>query len=328
MNDSGVILLKKNNKYFLLNINEEIKKDKRENKVFEWIEQKKFAPIYYDKWTMEQIRNGKDRSGEHKLGKRQHSEACCFLKTFEDISDDNIVFSIGIENIYFFQQKSQLEERKYKKWLIKGFYIKNPKTIPIRYCPLVLANIKANRYLSSGTFIPLEDKEDKNKYFGNIKAIEYLLAGGKLDETKQNDKKVVLNNFTEYLKCLSSVEFETLIAKILEEKGFFVSAYRGGCMKDIDLFCRHSKEKPINLGEKNEVERDETKLIQIKLELEEDDHKKGVADFYFCIKSKIGEKNNVFEAKDIRDLLKKSKTIDWLKESLKWTKCEELNCLS
>lgn len=314
MNESGVILPREKQRYFLLNINEpkDNNDDKeRKNNVDVWIK-KGIAPIFYGKWTRKQIcnkealKNKEDKSNqEEKLTKKQWDDAHLFLKTFHNISDDNIVFSIGNDNIFFFQQKDKLDEKFFdsKKDLVKYFEIKNTTVIPIKKCPLVLASIKASRKFSSGTFKELDKKKD----FGNIQAIRYKLY----------DKKAAISNFPEYLKCLSSVEFETLIAKILEEKGLFVPAYKGGFIKNFDLVCRNCGEDSIEIG-KNIIKPYEPKLIQIKLKLKKDYEIKD--DYlYFCIDSKMDDKKNVFDADCIKNtLLNDQKTSEWLKKSLFW----------
>ena len=85
-----------------------------------------------------------------------------------------------------------------------------------------------------GTFKSIEDPNNPeshmNSYFGNIKALEYIL--------KDKKEKVSVNSFSEYLECLSPIEFETLIAKLKEEEGYYVPAYKGGMLKDYDLICK------------------------------------------------------------------------------------------
>jgi hypothetical protein len=65
------------------------------------------------------------------------------------------------------------------------------------------------------------------KHYGNCKALNFMLTG----ITPEVD------SFEHYLRCLSSMEFETLIAKIFEEQGYFVPAYRGGTLRRYDLFA-------------------------------------------------------------------------------------------
>lgn len=301
MYKSGVILPRENQKYFLLNINEAKNgKGERSNNVDHWMKEK-FAPIFFKGHTIDQLKK-KDYNSIKHLHKHPHKDADEFVEIFSN-TEDKIVFSIGDKTIYFFKQVNKLVPFKVNQEDgVKGFPIKILKEQKIKDCPLVLASIKANRHFSSGTF-----KEVKSKYSGNIHAIEYSLY----------HEKPAITNFSDYLKCLSSVEFETLIAKILEENGFFVPAYKGGFIKNFDLVCRNSKGIPIEIG-KNIIEPGETKLIQIKLKLEQKDYKNDTEFFYFCLESKIKEKN-VFVANDIGKLLEKSRTTyNWLTKSLYW----------
>jgi hypothetical protein len=49
------------------------------------------------------------------------------------------------------------------------------------------------------------------------------------------------------LECLSSVELETLVAKTFEAAGCFVPAYRGGYVRDVDLFAFNDQIAEIKL---------------------------------------------------------------------------------
>lgn len=310
MNESGVVLQRKDYKYFLLNIIEN-RNTKRENKVDFWMNEK-FAPIFYDNWTIEQIQNKQTKltalPGNKPLTPRQENEANRFVKMFEQINDENILFSIGDNHIYFFKQCGVLKQKTHnnKEFGVKGFDIDIIKIKQIKKCPLILASTKANRNLSARTFIQL----DEILHLGNIKAIKYIL----------HNEKASLGNFTDYLKCLSSLEFETLIAKIFEEKGFFVPAYKGGFIKNFDLLCRNSTEEIKEIGGK-EILPNKIISIQIKTTLTEDDyqHTKNGVDFFFCIESEVKENmKTVFVAQNIKEFLDESKTMDWLEETLCW----------
>lgn len=102
--------------------------------------------------------------------------------------------------------------------------------------PHILAGINSNAYLGRGTYRQI-------KYWGNIKAIHHVLG---MPFPREH---LMTENCTpkHLLECLSSLELETLIAKILEAAGCFVSAYRGGCIPDIDLFVRNISADEIEL---------------------------------------------------------------------------------
>lgn len=103
--------------------------------------------------------------------------------------------------------------------------------------PPVLAGINANTYLNQGTYRPI-------KNWGNIKAIYCSLNVPLPNEHLSNENC----NAARLLECLSSVELETLVAKLFEAAGCFVPAYRGGCIKDVDLFAHNDQDININLG--------------------------------------------------------------------------------
>jgi hypothetical protein len=104
--------------------------------------------------------------------------------------------------------------------------------------PPVLAGINANAFLSRGTF-----REISN--WGNIKAVECALGRPLPHEHLAPENCTALR----LLECLSSVELETLVAKLFEAAGCFVPAYRGGCVKDVDLFAHNESDRAIELGE-------------------------------------------------------------------------------
>lgn len=312
MNESGLFMPSNSKKYFLLNIKEG-EPGKKTNEVYKWIIDNKFAPIFFKGHTIEQFRDRKKVliESHHIKKSHSHTDAETFVETFLDVpnTDDKIVFSIGKTEIYFFKKADNFKLVPYeadKEDQAKGFKIELLKKCDIIECPLVLANIKANLGLALGTFKELKEPE----HSGNIRAIEYCLSG----------EKATITKFPEYLKCLSSVELETLIAKILEEKELFIFAYRGGFIKNFDLICQNFGKNPIELRG-NEILPGEKKSIQVKLTLKNTDYKpyeENHVDFYFCINSDLKrEEKNVFEAKDIEKLLDKT-SYDWLKKSLYW----------
>jgi hypothetical protein len=97
-----------------------------------------------------------------------------------------------------------------------------------------LAGINSNAYIGRGTFREIT-------HIGNIYAIcaTLRIPYPNLDTSK--------TYFQKLLGCLSSVELETLTAKIFEANGCFVPAYRGGTIKDIDLFIHNHSNNSIDL---------------------------------------------------------------------------------
>ena len=107
---------------------------------------------------------------------------------------------------------------------------------PMKDVPPVLACIGVNQFYVRGTFRRIN-------HWGNFKAIDQTVGapctGEHWDLAKQGP--------TQLLECLGSVEFETLIAKLLEARGFFVPAYRGGVIQHIDLFAHNDTDADLDL---------------------------------------------------------------------------------
>lgn len=281
--------------YFILNINLNGKSE-----VDYWINERQIAPIFYDQSTIQSIQN----NTEHKLPTQAYLDAKLFVDTFSfSINKSAIIFSIGEEYVYFYKQIGELKEvEQYKENLVKGFKISLIEKVKISNCPLVLVTIKSNRYISAGTFRKIEGE----KYYGNINAIEYLL----------NNKKINVKSFDLYLQCLSSLEFETFIAKLLEESGFFVPAYKGGFIKNFDLFCKNISQKSIFIFNKI-IPQNSSISIQIKLKINKKVIKNNI-DFYFCIWSDVDAENIIDWSKLYDKIESMPKTNEWLKQTLFW----------
>ena len=78
---------------------------------------------------------------------------------------------------------------------------------PVKDVPAILAGINANRYYSSGTFREISDN-------GNKIALQCIVDKSKVQIPLQCTP-------IHALECLSSVELETLVAKLFEELGCF-----------------------------------------------------------------------------------------------------------
>ena len=251
-----------------------------------------------------------------------------FIELFNsNKSDDSIILSIGedetsTDSLYIYQKDGPLEEitslsvdKEYYKTCNNvdnaiGSKIKLLKKIKIVECPLVLATIKSNTRLTMGTFKSIEDPNNPeshmNSYFGNIKALEYILKGKK--------EKITVDSFAEYMECLSPIEFETLIAKLKEEEGYFVPAYKGGMLKDYDLICKKDGRQ---------------ENIQIKLNLSKDTYnkykKKGLIIYCVSKSEKIVDPTvTIYDWQDIEKLINKSpNTKKWLSQTLDWVYIKE-----
>lgn len=286
--------------------------------VDKWLDKNHFAAIF--------SLNSIDEFLSDKKGLSKDSKN--FVKTFYEDKEESLLVSIGSKEennkksdyLYIYKKIGKLIEYKGQnaKYTVDashykskpdnviGFPIELLVEIPIVKAPLVLATIKSNQYLSRGTFKELWKKATKddpestfNSYFGNRKAIDHLVSG----------KPVQVNNLEQYLECLSSIEFETLIAKIKEEQEYFVPAYKGGSFKDYDILCF-----------KDDME----EYIQAKLNLSKETFKeyKDIKDLnVYCVHTEVDKQiyQNIFNYEDIQKQLECCpKTKEWLKRSLNW----------
>jgi len=141
--------------------------------------------------------------------------------------------------VWLLQPASEVREEKRRKHENGDPYI--PKTMTVKILakkdsmdvPAVLAGIGANAYLGRGTFREIS-------HWGDIKAIEMVLGRGIPKEHKDEGPE-------QLLECLSSVELETLVAKLFEAAGCFVAAYRGGTTMAVDVVTHNDTAKSIHL---------------------------------------------------------------------------------
>ena len=208
-------------RYFNLNIKHEHYTNKNQTAAEYWLDKEKFAPVFFGKTSVDNLLSGQKRSEA-----REFAE----IGSLEEKKQESLIFvTIDSGKIWLFRPVGKICELEAIKFRRKnvGEVTDVPKAIPISLIkgfprelgevPLVLASMKTNQAFSRGTFREI----DKTQYPGNIAAINFLL---------KNDISV------EPLDCLSSVEFETLVAKIFEANHCFVPAYKGGFIKDVDLF--------------------------------------------------------------------------------------------
>lgn len=174
--------------------------------------------------------------------------------------------------------------------------------------PHVLAGINSNAYLGRGTYRPI-------KYWGNIKAIHHVLG------IPFPTEHMLVGNCTpkQLLECLSSLELETLVAKILEAAGCFVSAYRGGFIPDIDLFARNLGLDKIVL-DGLEISPNERISVQIK-GLNKVKRIPDSVDYFIGLETPLSPKS--FNAAWIyNQVLRFPAVAAWLRQSLSWLPIE------
>ena len=160
----------------------------------------------------------------------------------------------------------------------------------------------ANRYYYSGTFREIKDA-------GNLNALQYV--------TNRPISTPAAPSLVNILECLSSFELETLVAKLLEEAGCFVPAYRGGNMKGADLFAYNDTNSVINLAGLNIPYGKKGVSIQVKRSNKKLSNPPAGVDYLVGIKVKPGL-NNFDHMWFLNSLNMHSATKNWLKRSLNW----------
>jgi hypothetical protein len=181
---------------------------------------------------------------------------------------------------------------------------------PVKDVPAILAGINANRYYSSGTFREISDN-------GNKTALQCILDKSKVQMPLQCTA-------THALECLSSVELETLVAKLFEELGCFVPAYRGGMIKDVDLFVHNNSGNELTLCGVTLPSKSRYSL-QVKLRLNAKKIPNGVD---YLITGSDASDPSILGSSWLSEAIKCSPaTRDWLFSSLSWLPDAYLNSL-
>lgn len=192
------------------------------------------AVIFFGRTTVEDIRNGNCN--------RQAKDF--YESSLPQERDQTLIIVVGHGKAWFLKPAGEIVEyvpltdadAVQDIWKIMPVDIIS--TQRLSQIPPVLAGINANAYLSRGTY-------RKIKPWGNIKAIYCSLKMPlPMNHLQAKNCKAV-----HLLECLSSVELETLVAKVFEAAGCFVPAYRGGYIQDIDLFVHNDQSTKIRLGD-------------------------------------------------------------------------------
>ena len=177
--------------------------------------------------------------------------------------------------------------------------VRELRAINVADVPGVVGSMSANTYYYTGTFREIGDD-------GNRRAIQALL--------QEPISPIDPNQPSDLLLCLGSIEFETLVAKLFEEVGCHVPAYRGGALKDADILARNRTSVPIHLGD-NTVLPGKSISIQVKRTTWIEEPPPGCDVLITATK----------DAKFIIDSLAKlDMTKRWLRESLNWLPEETL----
>lgn len=208
-------------RFFLLNIKHNHPWEPDKSPAEYWLGSRSAAPIFYGDSTVESIRAAPAST------RYRGDQSILFVNILDTAAREGFkptFITIDSGKIWIYSPvRGPFEDPLIKSPggqvndLPKFFEVKIIKVVNVTDAPLVLSSMRANRWLSSGTFTPLADI----RYQGNIEAARTVasLTGRPISR----------------LDCLSSVELETLIAKLFEEQGFFVPAYRGGFVDGFDL---------------------------------------------------------------------------------------------
>ena len=211
------------------------------------------APIFFGDYEHEDYTNAKKNKKKlEDFNTKQLNEACEFINLYK-VNKEARIITIGDEKIWIYKIKGQIKNGNIEFDKIRPKYydiefIKKKKDFKIEDVPYILATMKTNQAFSRNTFRKIDEK----KYEANIAAIKSLIG-------QLNDFKI------DPLKTLSSVQLETLIAKIFEKNKAFIPAWRGGTLKGIDIIAKFEKNIPYNLFKKKIKEK---KIrIQVKIQL-------------------------------------------------------------
>jgi hypothetical protein len=241
-------------RYFNLNIKHP-KWDKKSSAADYWLGERRVAPVFFGSDSVEDVNAGVIKTS---LKTKQRNELCDFLILTEKARKehfDPIIVTIGSGHAWIYRPIGEPKSgdkfgfERNGEWtfdLPKYYEVEFiADGIPIPSVPYILASMKANQAFSRGTFREIRSvaADELASYRGNVAAIQSLIGwepGFSVDP----------------LECLSSVEFETLIAKLVESDGFFVPAHRGGVLRDIDLFAyleSEAENRLLNVGEQRVV---------------------------------------------------------------------------
>lgn len=214
-------------KYYNLNIKIPNKQKDGHSLAIKFLKERKAAPIFFGETTPDQL-----IAGDVRYNSKAVNEAKEFISLNSKSSQARLVtidsgfiwiyriigqLEFGIEWSFEIEAKPQNE-----KVIPKYYRIEMIKEIPITAeTPYILAAMKSSQAFARGTFT--EINKNGRKYDGNIAALRCIL-----NETANMA-------CIDPLRCLSSVELETLVAKIFEAQNAFVPAYRGGVLKDVDV---------------------------------------------------------------------------------------------
>ena len=263
------------------------------------------AVIFFGKCTIQDIKEGKTSKQPRdfyfsSLPENRDST----LITVIERGKGWIVKPIG--NIEELDPKQIGEDDDKNIWKIMPVSVE--ASFSLKDVPHILAGINSNAFLGRGTYREIG-------YWGNIKAIHHVLG------MPFPDEHLWAGNCTpkHLLECLSSLELETLVAKILEAAGCFVPAYRGGYIPDIDLFARNIDSDKIIL-DGLEIYPNERVSVQVK-GLNKVKEIPDSVDYFIGLETPSSAKS--FDATWIyNQVIRFPSVAEWLRQSLGWLPME------
>jgi len=212
--------------------------------------------------------------------------------------------------IWILEPVSEVVEEKRKKhsdgkpFVPKVMQVRILKKLDYVDIPAVLAEIRCNAWLGRGTFREIPD-------WGNIKAIEMVLNRGIPKSHLKDDGPAQI------LECLSSVELETLVAKLFEAAGCFVEARRGGTRLGIDVVAHNDRARDIILGGVV-VPANGRVAVQVKRWTELGEPEKGVDYLIGFIERRESNDRALDAAWLLEQARRKPSVSAWLRRSLHW----------
>lgn len=207
-----------------------------------WLCERRRAPIFFGGTTVEQMLNGTEGQLLPR-GATTEGREFCRLGLDPDRWRRTVIATIDDGMVWLYRPNGPVEARideEYAPDVPKSFPIDLLECKRISDVPLVLASMKVNQAFSRGTFHEVNlNWRDANvrDHIANALAM-CAVAGLAWEDPLPED-------FAD-LDCISSLELETLVAKLLESCGLFVPAYRGGCMAGIDLVATNDSDDEVN----------------------------------------------------------------------------------
>ncbi len=317
-------------RFFNLNIRHRGYEREYGNAASYWLDTREKAAIFFGDLSLEDIRSrnqsflGKSEGWK----KQQQTEILDFCETPRPIC-------VSIDNghvwIYELTHAPQMSDIP-----APPIQLSDPQTVDypkyrdikllrketISKTPLVLASMKVNRWMSSGTFREIKERPD-TAYIGNLAAIQSMINSWIQDFA------------VDPLDCISSLEFETLVAKIFEEHGCFVPAYKGGFLRDIDLIVQPQQYLEIAgqvfSGQGNNLG------LQLKMQVNPELLTSGYVDFAIGLNSDsvladfqnkgLKHAERCLGRGWVRKALSQSPaTLSWIEKSLEWLPLQRRRC--